>query len=197
MTGTSYRLTIKPMVPGAKADPKNFKNLESMPVRSIITSPANGTKLPAGTREVKLRGASWAGDFTVRRVDISTDYGATWHSTKLEKGKNQYDWQRWTGSVKLPSRRLLRDLGARDRFTRPDAAACGAELESGRLRRQSDASRRGVDRRGPLRHERRRWPRFIAWASSMGIASHLRFRGRICSQRQRLPLRADDDLHPA
>jgi sulfite oxidase len=38
------------MVPGDKADPKNFKILESMPVRSIITSPSNGTKLAAGTR---------------------------------------------------------------------------------------------------------------------------------------------------
>ena len=102
MTGTSYRLTINPMVPGTKADPKNFKILESMPVRSIITSPANGTKLPAGTREVKLRGASWAGDLTVKRVDVSTDYGMTWQSTKIEKPKNRYDWQRWTASVKLP-----------------------------------------------------------------------------------------------
>ncbi len=102
MTGTSYRLTIKPMVPGDKVDPKNFKILESMPVRSIITNPGNGAKLAAGTREVKLRGASWAGDFTVRRVDISTDYGMTWQATKLEKPKNRYDWQRWTGSVILP-----------------------------------------------------------------------------------------------
>jgi sulfite oxidase len=102
MTGTSYRLTIKPMVPGDKVDPKNFKILESMPVRSIITNPSNGAKLAAGTREVKLRGASWAGDFTVRRVDISTDYGMTWQATKLEKPKNRYDWQRWTGSVILP-----------------------------------------------------------------------------------------------
>ena len=102
MTGTSYRLTIKPMVPGDKADPKNFKILESMPVRSIITSPANGGKLAAGTREVKLRGASWAGDFTVKRVDISTDYGMTWQAAELEKAKNKYDWQRWTASVKLP-----------------------------------------------------------------------------------------------
>ena len=103
MTGTSYRLTIKPMVPGTKADPKNFKILESMPVRSIITNPGNGAKLAAGTRELKLRGASWAGDLSVRRVDISTDYGMTWQSTKLEKAKNRYDWQRWTGTVKLPS----------------------------------------------------------------------------------------------
>jgi len=102
MTGTSYRLTINPMVPGSKADPKNFKILESMPVRSIITNPGNGAKLAAGTRELKLRGASWAGDLTVRRVDISTDYGVTWQSTKLEKPKNRYDWQRWAGTVKLP-----------------------------------------------------------------------------------------------
>ena len=45
MTGTSYRVAIKPMLPGGKADDSNFKILESMPVRSIITSPANGTRL--------------------------------------------------------------------------------------------------------------------------------------------------------
>ena len=73
-----------------------------MPVRSIITSPANGAKLAAGTRDVKLRGASWAGDFTVRRVDVSADYGVTWEPAKMEKAKNRYDWQRWTASLKLP-----------------------------------------------------------------------------------------------
>ena len=99
----SYRVAIKPMVPGDKADPKNFKDLESMPVRSLITSPANGTKLPAGTKEIKLRGAAWAGDLTVRQVDVSTDFGATWSRAKLEKPKNKYDWQRWTATVKLPS----------------------------------------------------------------------------------------------
>ena len=46
---TSYRVAIKPMVPGGKPDDGNFRDLESMPVRSIITSPANGTKLAAGT----------------------------------------------------------------------------------------------------------------------------------------------------
>jgi DMSO/TMAO reductase YedYZ molybdopterin-dependent catalytic subunit len=102
MTGTSYRLTINPMVPGGKADPNNFKILESMPVRAIITNPANGAKLAAGTRDLKLRGASWAGDYTVRRVDISIDYGQTWQPARLEKGRNRYDWQRWTANVKVP-----------------------------------------------------------------------------------------------
>ena len=99
----SYRVAVKPMVPGDKADPKNFKDLESMPVRSIITSPANGTKVAAGTKELKLRGASWAGDFTVRRVDVSIDFGATWQRAALEKPKNKYDWQRWTATVNLPT----------------------------------------------------------------------------------------------
>ncbi len=103
MGGTSYRVAINPMVPGGKVDEKNMKDLESMPVRSIITNPADGTKIPAGTREVKLRGASWAGDHEVKQVDISTDYGATWHRAQVRKPKNKYDWQRWTATVKLPS----------------------------------------------------------------------------------------------
>jgi DMSO/TMAO reductase YedYZ molybdopterin-dependent catalytic subunit len=103
MTGTSYRVTIVPMVPGGKPDDKNFKILESMPVRGIITNPVNGTKLAAGTRELALRGAAWAGDLTVKQVDVSVDYGATWTRSKLEKTKNRYDWNRWTASVKFPS----------------------------------------------------------------------------------------------
>jgi DMSO/TMAO reductase YedYZ molybdopterin-dependent catalytic subunit len=103
MTGTSYRVPIKPMVPGDKADPKNFKVLESMPVRSIITSPMNGAKFAAGTKEVKLRGAAWAGDLTVSRIDVSTNYGASWQRMKLKAPKNKYDWSRWEGAVRLPS----------------------------------------------------------------------------------------------
>jgi sulfite oxidase len=103
MGGTSYRVAIKPMVPGDKPDEKNFRDLESMPVRSIITSPANGAMLAAGARELKLRGAAWAGDNTVRRVDLSIDFGATWRPATLARPKNPYDWQRWTATLRLPS----------------------------------------------------------------------------------------------
>ncbi len=103
MGATSYRVAIKPMVPGDKPQEDNFRDLESMPVRSIITEPANGTTFGKDVREVKLRGAAWAGDLTVRRVDISTDFGATWQPTQLSAPKNPYDWQRWTATVKLPS----------------------------------------------------------------------------------------------
>ena len=77
------------MVPGGKADPANFRILESMPVRSIITNPANGAKFAAGTKELKLRGASWAGDLTVKQVDVSTDFGATWQRRQAGKAEEQ------------------------------------------------------------------------------------------------------------
>jgi DMSO/TMAO reductase YedYZ molybdopterin-dependent catalytic subunit len=103
MGGTSYRLAVKPMLPGSKVDEKNFTDLESMPVRAIITKPANGTRLGAKVRDLGLRGAAWAGDYTVRAVDVSIDFGASWQRADLSQAKNRYDWQRWTATLKLPS----------------------------------------------------------------------------------------------
>jgi DMSO/TMAO reductase YedYZ molybdopterin-dependent catalytic subunit len=103
MTGTSYRVAVNPMVPGGKADDKNFRILESMPVRGIVTNPANGTKLPAGTRSLSVRGAAWDGDHGVSRVDLSTDFGATWSPAALAPTRNRFDWSRWTAILPLPS----------------------------------------------------------------------------------------------
>jgi DMSO/TMAO reductase YedYZ molybdopterin-dependent catalytic subunit len=103
MTEFSYRTPIKPMIPGDKGDPKNFKILEGMPTRSIITNPANGAKLAAGTRKLALRGAAWAGENTVKAVHVSNDYGASWKAVNLAKPRNKYDWQRWTGAVNFPT----------------------------------------------------------------------------------------------
>lgn len=104
MGGTSYRVPTVPIVPGSNVDGKtNFTDLTSMPVRSIITSPANGARLPASTREVALRGAAWAGDHDIDRVEVSFDAGQRWHAMAAAKPKNRYDWVRWTGKVALPS----------------------------------------------------------------------------------------------
>jgi sulfite oxidase len=104
MGGTSYRLPTIPLVPGSNADGKaNFTDMTSMPVRSIITAPANGTRLTAGTRHVLLRGAAWAGDYDVEKIEVSVDAGQRWQVVEKAKPKNRYDWVRWTGSVALPS----------------------------------------------------------------------------------------------
>lgn len=102
MTGTSYRVPIRPMVPGAPPDLKNFRDLESMPVRSIISSPADGATLPADTRSIAVRGAAWAGDNDVAFVDVSIDGGATWQRANLAPQRNPYDWHRWSAAVACP-----------------------------------------------------------------------------------------------
>ena len=102
MTEIPYRTAIKPMVPGGKGDPANFRILELMPVRSIISNPANGAKFAAGTKELKSR-AHLGGPLTVRQVDVSTDFGASWQRAKPGEAENKYHWQRWTATVKMPS----------------------------------------------------------------------------------------------
>lgn len=103
MGGQSYRLAIKPMIPGDKPAEGNFKILESMPTRSIITSPTNGEKLPSGTREIALRGATWNGESSVKEVHVSIDFGASWKKAELAPPRNKYDWARWTAKVSVPS----------------------------------------------------------------------------------------------
>ena len=103
MGGFSYRIPKKPIVPGSKGDDKDMAIMEAMPVRSIVTFPADGTKLAAGTRKLDLRGHAWAGDNDVKSVDISTDYGVTWKSATVKAPANKYAWQRFTASVDLPS----------------------------------------------------------------------------------------------
>jgi sulfite oxidase len=89
--------------PGGKAEDSNFRILESMPVRSIITNPLNGARLPAGTRIIALRGAAWDGDHGVARVHVSKDFGATWSQAKTEPPRNRFDWTRWTATMRLPA----------------------------------------------------------------------------------------------
>ncbi|MFU0506349.1 sulfite oxidase [Pseudaminobacter sp. NGMCC 1.201702] len=104
MGGTSYRIPTVPLIPGSNVDGKtNFADMTSMPVRSIITAPANGTRLPVSARQVSIRGAAWAGDHEVTKVEVSIDAGERWHSMALAKPRNRYDWVRWTGDIKLPS----------------------------------------------------------------------------------------------
>jgi len=103
MTGTSYRVPATPMIPGQDPEGVTFNILESMPVRSIISSPANGTSLPAGTRALSLRGAAWNGDTGVAAVHISKDFGATWEEVDLAEPLNRYDWRRWTATTELPA----------------------------------------------------------------------------------------------
>jgi sulfite oxidase len=103
MGGTSYRVPVRPIVPGSENNGRDFADMTSMPVRSILTNVAHGTRLPAGTREIDLRGAAWAGDDTVSAVHTSVDFGATWRPMQVAAPANRHAWQRWTGKAAFAS----------------------------------------------------------------------------------------------
>ena len=100
MTGTSYRVPKYPVAPGSKVPNEDFEIIEAMPVKSLITSPANGSQTTEHTFEV--RGHAWAGDTVVDTVDVSYDFGATWQSASLDKPSNKGAWQQWRTTVALP-----------------------------------------------------------------------------------------------
>jgi sulfite oxidase len=102
MTGLSYRVPIRPLPPGSNGQDTEARILESMPVRSIVTAPADGRRYPEGTRSIEIRGAAWAGDDEVARVDVTIDGGATWVEAETTLPRNRYDWVRWQASLILP-----------------------------------------------------------------------------------------------
>lgn len=97
MSGHSYRVPINPIEPGEKLAEtrENFKIIEAMPVKSLITYPKTGAVIDTG-KKVTLRGHAWAGDLEVKEVSLSIDYGVTWKKCNLEVPKNRLAWQHWS-----------------------------------------------------------------------------------------------------
>ena len=102
MTGAAYRLPPHPVAAGTKVDKKTMVFIESMVVKSLITSPESGIKLPKGERSVLVHGHAWAGDHKVKALDLSIDFGATWIRAKLDSPANPYAWQNFSQTVQLP-----------------------------------------------------------------------------------------------
>ena len=101
MTGKSYKLPIDPVEPGAEPPEDQFRIIESMPVKSLITHPQTGALL-ASRQTLPVRGHAWAGDRSVGEMDVSHDFGATWQRADLKPPKNRLAWQHWSAEVKLP-----------------------------------------------------------------------------------------------
>ena len=99
MTGTAYRVPRYKVEPGEKVDKKDFVIIERMPVKSLVTHPANG----AGTGStVEVRGHAWSGDRTVAAIDVSYDFGATWMPAVLDAPVNDGAWQNFHATAELP-----------------------------------------------------------------------------------------------
>ncbi|MYL00392.1 MAG: sulfite oxidase [Gammaproteobacteria bacterium] len=99
MTGSSYRVPPYPVAPGEFVPEEDMRIIHAMPVKSLITRPQTG--LSIATRELEVAGHAWAGDTEVARVDVSTDYGATWQAVELARPHNPQAWQRFSANVRF------------------------------------------------------------------------------------------------
>ena len=103
MTGYSYRINKYPVQAGADVPEDEMEIIHSLPVKSLITRPETETTRALG-QSLTVRGKAWAGDRTVSRVDVSFDFGQTWHATQLAEPVNPYAWQPWETEIDFPLR---------------------------------------------------------------------------------------------
>jgi len=99
MGGQSYRVPAFPVAPGTDVANEDMVIMEAMPVKSIVTFPANGAETGL---ETEVRGHAWVGDRTVERLEVSVDFGATWMDAELDAPVNPGAWQNWRTNVSMP-----------------------------------------------------------------------------------------------
>ncbi len=99
MTGTSYRVPGYPVAAGDEVPKEAFEIIERMPVKSLVTFPANAADIGLAT---EVRGHAWSGDRTIDSVEISIDFGATWMKAELDDPANSGAWQNFRANVSLP-----------------------------------------------------------------------------------------------
>ncbi len=103
----------------------------AMDARSLITSPSFPKTLQRGWTEIS--GIAWTGAGRIRRVDVSTDGGRTWHAATLQEPvlskahtRFRYLWN-WTGGEAVLLSRAVDETG----YVQPTAAALLAERGPG------------------------------------------------------------------
>lgn len=99
MGGQSYRVPAYPVAPGTEVPDEDMVIMGAMPVKSIVTFPANGAETGLSTA---VRGHAWVGDRTIERLQVSIDFGATWVDAELDAPVNKGAWQNWRANVEFP-----------------------------------------------------------------------------------------------
>jgi len=101
MTGQSYRVPKNPVAPGEIVDEQDMVIIESMPVKSLITSPKTGAILNK-KRSLTIEGHAWAGDLKVSKMEYSIDFGSSWRPCTLTQPVNRLAWQHFEAQVDFP-----------------------------------------------------------------------------------------------
>jgi sulfite oxidase len=88
-----YRMPNQPISPGGEVNPDDTHPVTSLNVKSVIAEPLDDS--PVKSRSLHIRGAAWAGESGIARVEVSTDSGATWRVARLGSQHARYAWRLW------------------------------------------------------------------------------------------------------
>src|SRR4029079_10934517 len=86
--------------------------LSEMQVKAEIARPEEGETVSANTT-VRVRGAAWACDAEIAKVEVSTDGGKTWNDAKLLGESKVNAWRLWELDWQTPSQPGKQTLMAR------------------------------------------------------------------------------------
>ena len=94
-TDKAYRI---PSGPNGTESPKNFAKdtipINRFNVRSIFVRPDPDEMLHWGV-PTEIEGIAFDSGHGIRRVEVSTDGGATWVDARLDPEIGKYSWRRW------------------------------------------------------------------------------------------------------
>lgn len=74
-------------------DPSSGEVVTKINTKSIITQPINNQRIPLGV--IPVRGAAYAGEDSIKLVEVSVDNGLTWNRAKLIGLEAQFAWRQW------------------------------------------------------------------------------------------------------
>ncbi len=95
-----YRMPNHPLNPGDPLNVDDSHVVTALTVKSLIATPADGANVTS--RALHIRGAAWAGEADVVKVEISTDEGATWQTAQLGHDQAKYAWRLWNYTWHAP-----------------------------------------------------------------------------------------------
>jgi DMSO/TMAO reductase YedYZ molybdopterin-dependent catalytic subunit len=74
-------------------EPKSGEVVKDLQVKSIIVEPEKDQTLSVGI--VPVRGAAYAGEAGIDKVEVSVDHGATWNAAGLIGPDQPFAWRHW------------------------------------------------------------------------------------------------------
>ena len=80
-------------------DPAKTEPVTEMKVKSLITRPLEGGRVPRG--RVRVQGFAWAGPAGLKQVEISIDQGATWRAAALTGDAAPGAWRGFAAELEL------------------------------------------------------------------------------------------------